>query len=387
MAGTIIGVLISLYAAWTYFTGGPLVLPEGTFFAVIGFLMMFLLMAPLSILLALQPLSRMEKGFTPGVTKLFWNQKRVRLYLVSATALPPLFILSFIFFPDGIVTPLLIGLPIAIGWLCDSLRHFLLSTMQMTVPTEVIAEFSEVAAGEMERGQLADFVFWSRTLGSTVMKAIDRKDHALAVETMREQTLLADRFIQTLAVHFIEGDPIEEESNYALMAVLQDQEQYFFAGLEEGADLLVIQSLTSMSRIILTLSQRAPVKAHLAMHQFADLIAVALDEERPDLAMKGIYSLGQVVKDLSNTVSIETLSDRLAPIIGHMEEISQEMFKRDKEIDIEFLAHPFRMMLGIFENKGLKDRAEVEPTLKQINKVLADFASLTLVVQKMKKEK
>jgi hypothetical protein len=385
MAGTIVGLLISLYALYTYIVGVQLNLPDGSFFIVMGLLAFLLLIAPIAILFALQPITRMEKSFTPGVTKLFWANQRVRYFLFGITLFPPLFILSFIFLPDLLANPLVIIFPFAFGWICDSLRHFLLLSIRMTVPTEIILEFSDTGAKAMQQGQLADYIFWSRTIGSTVAKAIDRHDNSLAIEAIKEQSSLTERFIQTLAVHFIEGDPIEDQANYALISVLQDQEQHFFSGLEMGSDLIAIQTLTCISKTILTLSQRAPVKAQLALHVFSDLIGAAQEEDRPDIAMKGIYCLGQLVKDLSTTVSVETLSDRLVPIIGHMEEITQEMFKRDKEIDLEFLTHPFKLLLSLFDNEKFKDRVEIEPTLKQINKTIADFASLSLIVQKRAK--
>ena len=96
-----------------------------------------------------------------------------------------------------------------------------------------------------------------------------------------------------------------------------------------------------------------------------------------------LYEIGSTLlkeKDLE----YQSLKDPFFSLIKQMEEVSEEMFKQNRQIEIAILATPFKQLFNLFENEEIKSHQDAPLIQGDIGRVLKKFVELQQAVRRIK---
>ncbi len=316
-------------------------------------------------------LAKSRKTGSSVAETLFLEKKTLALTL---TALSFYFFLSIVL-ATGFTPSKLLNLHACFAiWLLllginfDLFYRFVKTLTTYTNPHAFLGVLEKKAA----KSHIADLCHCYDAALEIAFKALVKNSLALSSEALYTLRLMSTNYLKTVK------SP-SEEALYPLYYLDERILSFQEKALQNGFEALSNQVLSLLGHEVASaynLSQE-PVQA------MGKCGLMALQKNLPSVAEKTMYSLQKLAHVLLQDAPFErvSLKDVFVAIIVEMDQIAKETFKKDKTVSIPLLTHPLRELKNFLEQPGFANMQDKDWILREINRVLGEFATLEQVLR------
>lgn len=396
MIATLLALFITLYTAYSE-VGIALISPGGAWESawplfLVGLGTFLFALASLLQIIAYIPLQRAEQNTGPQIFTL-WRQNRIVKWAWLIWSATPFTVLACVVLSQLWEFPALtlVALPI-LGMAIDALLLFLVEVRTLLNPFGLIRLFSSQAKKAWSKGKDTQVLRWFDALEETGQRALTLSSVTLCRSTCRELYHLLEHFLERdvkLKITPEEGEPVDEKT--------MERARYIFSAFFQHLDALNDQALRTQSSFVcdefialfaktaIILASKNIELATMPVTHLGNLATKALNSDNEELAIRASCALQAIAKTTPGMIE-DTHTD-LYPlthaIIGFMQEVARERFRRNKETPLEELTRPFNELKLFFKDEALAARSDVEQIQESISRALEEFAALELVLYKL----
>jgi hypothetical protein len=182
--------------------------------------------------------------------------------------------------------------------------------------------------------------------------------------------------------------PLSDEERYLVLNCVQRLELIYKESVHEEVELLCTETINTLMKCALSVAQRDFNLVPLLCHPVPKMTDAADEEDLSEVSIKAVCALQMLGRHLPNEGNITTiyLREPYVSMIGHMEMISQAIFKKDKTFNLHILMKPFHELHELFREERFKGREDVVVILQHLTRVIQDFSALLEVVNQMEQE-
>lgn len=337
---------------------------------------------------ALSPFQRMNRQLSSRSVAVV-RQSGMFLYRLVPPLLLPFVSLALNQFLPGKIG--FIVFLVLLGVLVDFLRVIISQILADLDPYVVLERMATCGVDSGKKGDLDGIILAIDGLGEAAANGCIQGRFGLASYALRESYRLGSEFLAFVAT----AKATQLQKSYGADA--NDRIAYVFLclcqRLESVNDVAVKEGITSLSGDVMKTLGKLVVDSSISGRDLSGLPiqcivtgvnkAVSLGAE--DVCAKAMVTLQEVVRTL--IVDRKLVEDALiGPVIGicsHMEQMAKESFKRDKTLNVQLLAQPFRAIKELIQEPVYKERQDLEVILRDIDRILSEFSALELVMLKM----
>lgn len=333
------------------------------------------------------PLQKLEQNLTPHVTELYKKDKLLYLsQIILIIFLLGSFAINFIN-SEYILAGWVISLGIAIDILVFSLSR----TMSYLDPFYVIDRFGEEGILSIRNTKELELCKWIDTLSESAIKGIQKSSISLTNHSLIKITDLAKTYLESekSIAHHEEDEPKEigtpDAISFTLFYLFQRLEMIYNIALEKKLEPICSDIITLLGKTIFYAAKCDITLAGYPVHFLGKFALEAQKKGIPDASNKAILALVEVSKIMVNEIDTQylELKEIFFSIISYMNEISKEIFRQDKNINIRLLIEPFRNLREIFSGEKIVTHQDTPLIQNEITKVIDEFTTLENVMMTM----
>lgn len=331
-----------------------------------------------------------ELNLTSHLTELFRRDLKVRAVYLILFLFPMLsyaLVADLLFFralhPHYLIPLWFILLGISL----DTFRYYFRRVSYYLDPFKAFSLFSKKAFTAIRNDSEREFCDWVDALSDLALSAIFRKNVALSTQAIDEMQSLMAQFLDAVKkLGHSDKDQklgIPDKASYSLFFVLQR-----FEMLLEQAVYLHFEPITHLlvkdtGKIVIS---AAKCDITLAPHPLEFLGRFAIFAIRHDISEAGPKAtcvLLNIAKAIIEDLDVRYLELQATyfSLIMQMQKIAQEIFKKDKNINIKILTHPFLELKKLFQTEKMATHPDTTAIVHEIDRVLQEFAALESVMR------
>jgi hypothetical protein len=141
--------------------------------------------------------------------------------------------------------------------------------------------------------------------------------------------------------------------------------------------------ITALGKVSVTAADADISIVPYGVHYIGSLSKKAVQAHIDGAGLKAMLTLVQVSKLIlsDHDISQMLIEKPFIPILRSMEEVAKERFRQDKATPLAQLTGPFQDLKAIFQHERYATHPDTPAILKEIDRVLGDFANLELVLR------
>ena len=402
MFGIVFAILGSLYIVFNPEVMGLLTSGKELTFSLIPVLLtwastLFLFIAFIATFLAWNRLQAAEYTGIPRVQEIFIKDIFLETLLIALFALTFLSYLVAIFpsfeTPNARLTYILVSLFIA-GASFDLLVLYCRRLLQFGISDFLMHEMEKKCNQSSKRGNEKEAFVWLDTSFEVLAKTIHSKSMYLAHLALDSVQPMAESFIQGEATSIIQAfnttqkgmfPSLLDRIKYLTLHITKRLEWAYTQTLKEELDPIAEEMIKTLARLDVYLAKNSPELAHLPLLTIKNSALAALRDGHEDLAVQASATLSELGKSFLTLSKDRNQSYRALVfiVLSQIEEISQELFKQNREINAALLMQPFAEIAEMLANPNYLSLIEREAILEELKRILNQFNALDLVMSKL----
>lgn len=258
--------------------------------------------------------------------------------------------------------------------------------LQYLNPFAALQMLNAQADREMQQGNDAELCSWIESTTDAGVWSLRREGASLANATVDSLRMIVQRYLgwngRALRSASSSSD-IQQRASYILhytcdrLALLHD------IALEKRLQTVCSYVVSAIGKIALSAAKSDPAVVAHPVQYMGQLSRRAVHAGLEGAGLKALSTFVALSKlILSDPLITQRNLDRtFVPIIHQMEDLAKESFRRNKDISLSALIAPLQDLKRIFENERYATHQDTPMILKEIERVLGDFANLELVLR------
>lgn len=395
MIGTVIAVVLALLLHFTNIGRDPLPNVPALGIILITVASLFLIIPTLAIALAWSPLQYAEQSLTPRVTELFRKDYRFKLILLILLLFP---LLSFLFAIDLLFLDILnrnVVLPVWLvlfGISIDALYALLKRISAHLDPFQVVEFLGNDAHKNIQESNEIGVCNNIEAQSEIAIHAIQRASTSLCNEVLDSLQNTARIFFESYKSisHPATSDQdkkagISDTVSYTLFFLLQRLEMIN----EKAADLKLepvsSKVITATGKIVIASAKYDMSMPSYPLQAMGKFAIISLRHGVLEVGPKAVSTFLAVARAIVTEIDITyaELQEPFLSLIGQLHEVTKEMFRQDKSINLKVLMQPFLDLKELFQSEKMAAHQDTPVIVNDIDRVLAEYGALAEVMRTM----
>lgn len=393
MIGSLIGLVLGLLTI--LFTSGKELTfdPKSTGFFLMAFPAFIVLAYVMVYSLILPALHRAEQNTTPRLLDMFKKDPLLGFNHLGLIALPLLAIAL------GLVAALLphvhtgsiLGVWFLLVGICfDLLIQFIRRILSYLNPFAAVQLFRLAAKRSIQNDREGDLCDWIDALSEVGNRSLNRSGMSICGSVLNELYEIIRLFLgASKSIGHISEDKqslalgIKDKVTFTLFFLLERLSMLFNQALEKRLEPICSNTLTTLGKIAL---ESAKYDISLVSYPLQYIGKLGLDAHQKrlqDIGLKTVCLYLEVSKSILTEIDISylELQEPFFTLIHHMDEITKESFKQNKEIPIKALEQPFYDLKSLFAEGKASTHQDTPKIVADIDRVIGEFDALAQVLR------
>lgn len=389
MVGTLISVLIAIFLFMN-----PLPFREDNIylFGITLFVIatLFFLVKTLVFLFAWSPLQKIEQNTLPRLIQTFQRDLKIRysnLFLIFFLLISYLIAIDAIFLGNFSNRVLLSSWTLLLGIAIDMLHLLYKQTMGYLNPFEGIENYYRQCFQSIQGGREEEVCDWIDAIAETAIKALSKNSFALSLLGVDKLRLIAKDYLEISKSFTYSSNPSSSPNrvSYLLFYLFQRFEYIFDKAITQKGELICSEVISSLGKITLYAAKYDMSIAAYPLHYLTKLAKRAQNEGMSEAGNRAMLTMLEVSKTIVKEVDLQyvEIKEPFLAMIGSMNELAKETFKRDKSISIQLLTQPFYDLKAVFTEGKIASHQDQPVIVQTLDRVLDEFATLQTVLSTM----
>lgn len=354
---------------------------------------LFILIHTLTLVLAWSPMQTAEQHITPRIFDLLMKDHYFRFTNIWLTIFPLLSfafamdILSFNIFSKNLVLPLWLVL---LGISLDAIHFCLRRVYGYLNPFKLISLFTHEANKCIQNEKEAELCHWIDGLSEIAIKAVQRTSTALCNEVNNELQVITRLFLESsksISHHTLDtpntttGSP--DNVSYMLFYILQRLEMVNDKAVEQRLEPASSYLITVLGKIVVSSAKYDLTLTDYPLHFLGRITLKAQNKGLTEVGQKAICTLVEVAKMILTEIDITylELEESFFTLTSQLDNISKEMFRQDKTMNIKILKQPFLDLKELFTKEKVASHQDTPAIVRDIDRILAEYDALEAVMR------
>lgn len=354
---------------------------------------LFILIHTLTLVLAWSPMQTAEQHITPRIFDLLMKDHYFRFTNIWLTIFPLLSfafamdILSFNIFSKNLVLPLWLVL---LGISLDAIHFCLRRVYGYLNPFKLISLFTHEANKCIQNEKEAELCHWIDGLSEIAIKAVQRTSTALCNEVNNELQVITRLFLESsksISHHTLDtpntttGSP--DNVSYMLFYILQRLEMVNDKAVEQRLEPASSYLITVLGKIVVSSAKYDLTLTDYPLHFLGRITLKAQNKGLTEVGQKAICTLVEVAKMILTEIDITylELEESFFTLTSQLDNISKEMFRQDKTMNIKILKQPFLDLKELFTKEKVGSHQDTPAIVRDIDRILAEYDALEAVMR------
>ncbi|GEM_PF-2674051 len=389
MVGTIFSILVAIYL---FFNPLPENVADhaGTFSAILFLIGTLTLLTALAItLFAWSPLQQAEQTTTPGVIKIFTEDRQLKLtssLIIAFLILSYVFAIDLLFLQNLNPTYLLMAWTIVLGVTVDVTRHLLHRVMNFLDPQHVIEYFGTKAEESVRKSDFQEVCNWYDRFSEIGMKALAKHNNSLCLTSIDKMRSLTKSYLaQAMNIHFNDEEEKGDHVNYTLFYLFQRIEMIYESALRLKLEPVCSYIITMLGKVAIYCAEFDISVAHYPLHYLGKLTNAAQKNNLEEVGNRASLTMLEISKIILEEVDLQyvDIKETFLTVVNNMHEIARESFRNDKSTNISLLTQPLYLLKELFQKGKAASHQDAPVIIANIDQVLNEFATLETVLNTM----
>ena len=388
MFATLFSIVLSLFILYTSFSLGDISVFHWLWFVGAAFVLFFIY--ALSLIFSWSPIQKVQQNLTPRILDVFNKDKKIRLAGIYLSLL----ILFFLYMAinDSLVKVLGERINTAISFILlgIGIDFTLLVLSRMTHyinPFNIASECTHQAIKSAMSGDDQELTQWIEAVAEVGINSAGRSLPSLCNQAVTDLQLITKEYLSASKsfAHRVEkkaegeSDPV----SFTLFFIFQRIEIIFSKALEMGLEPIISTVISSLGKITIDSAKYDMSLSTYPIHYLGTLALKAQKKGMDEIGDKALVTYIEVAKIILRDLDVTylELQEPFFTMIGKMEEISKEIFKMNKEINIGILIAPFKQLKSLFEGEKLINQQDSQLIINDLNRVINEYEQLQIVLK------
>lgn len=393
MVGTILSIAFAIFLRFY----SQLSIPE-TSWNLILFFMIFLALVLLIIqagvqVFAWRPLIEAGRSITSRVADLLRKDFPLRLsnfYLNLFPLITLVIILGMLLYPQMNKIDLLAVWIVLAGAALDALHFSFKRIRNYLNPFSVIKFLTHEAKSDVQEDREMDLCDTIDALSEVAIKGLENSSTSLPNESLDELQIIIRNFLKSSKsiAHPVQDAEskkmgLSDKITYNLFFLFQRLELINDKAIEKHLEPVCSAVITTLGKITIHSAKLDLSLSSYPLTVIGRCSKKSQENRLADVGEKALITLQEIAKTIISEIDLtyQELQDPFSVLISEMHDISNEIFKQNKQMDIEQLRMPFRQLRELFEKEKMVNHPDTAPIVSQINQVIAEFDTLELVMK------
>lgn len=336
-------------------------------------------------------LHKAEIKTTPRILSLmhFERTLHVNSIVLGAWSFLSLFALLFPFmartFPEWVYQAIMTGWFVITGFFLEWLSRQYRRSAALLDPFKALERIEKEAL--KAKGTLSDTSLekWSEVLEEITARSLDRDATALASASTQTLCNITEGYIQKNGSRLSVSAPEESQqaSRYILHNILEKYADLYARARRGEHHGICQQILAGCGKISIIAAEKNPILASEPIQRISELGLENMETDKQDLGLKTTRLLMQIGKRIASHRHVDEVSmeQPFLTLIGGLEKIAKESFRKNRDTPIPLLSEPFKEIQTIFKEGSASTNSGALAILQKNDQVLSDFANLELVLR------
>lgn len=393
MIGTLSAFIIALFLHFSDI--GREALPNIGFLGVLLITAgtVFLIFPALFLTMSWLPVQKAEHNATPRTTELLHKDLHIKIALAVLIIFP---LLSYVFAIDVIsigyfkknnIVPIWILL---LGISIDAIYYLIKRISTYLDPFQIVELLAKNAITGIQEANEKTISNNIDAQSEIAIHAIDRQSTALCIQSIDALQRTAKVFFESYKSisHPLKDDQdkalgINDTISYTLFFLLQRLELINEKAASRKLEPICSNIITSTGKITFYAAKYDLSIATYALQFLGKFALVSLKQGIKDTGPKAVITLLTVAESILKDIDVTylELQDPFTALIREMQEITQEMFRQDKKIDLALLTKPFLDLKEMFKTEKMAAHQDTAVIVQEIDRVLAEYEALAAVLR------
>lgn len=393
MIGTFVAIILAIFLHFSEI--GQEALPNVGYLGIILIITatVFLIFPALFLAMAWSPMQRAEQNATPRISELISKDFHIKVALIILILFPMIsYVIAIDVLSLGIMNknnsiPLWILL---FGISIDALYHLVKRISAYFDPFQVVEFLVKNANTGIQEANEKKICSNIDAQSEVAIHALDRQSMSLSIQSI-------DALQRTTKVFFESyksiSHPLKDEKDKSLG--IDDTISYTLFFLLQRLNLInekaSVLKLEPVSSSIITSTGKITFYAAKYDISMATYPLIFLGKFAIFSLKQGIHEVGpkaiitfltvaeSILKDID--VTYLELQDPFINLVDQLHEVTKEMFRQDKKMDIALLMKPFLDLREMFKTEKMAAHQDTPVILQEIDKVLSEYEALAAVLR------
>lgn len=344
----------------------------------------------LALIFSWSPIQKVQQNLTPRILDILKKDRAIS-FVGAYLALLLLFFLYMTV--DGSLVKIWgERIPAAVSFILlglgiDATHHILKQMTNYINPFNIASECTRHAIKSAVSGDDQELTHWIEAVAEVGINSATRSLPSLCNQAVTDLQLIAKEYL-TASKSFAhrvekkaegENDPV----SFTLFFIFQRIEIIFSKALDAKLEPVVSTVISSLGKIIIDSAKYDMSMATYPINYLGTLALRAQRNGMEEVGDKALVIYGEVAKRLLRDLDVTylELQEPFFTMIGKMEEISKEIFKQNKEINIAILINPFKQLKSLFESEKLINHQDSKLIINDLNRVINEYEQLQIVLK------
>lgn len=253
-------------------------------------------------------------------------------------------------------------------------------------PIDVTQLVHEEANREVAKGRDVELCGWIDSLADTSIWAIRRDNTSVCSASLDAIRMTLQHYLSWNR-RALKGAALDAEAhqraNYILHYAFDRLALLYNTALEKHLDLSCSYVISTLGKVSVTAADADISLVPYGVRYIGSLSKKGVQAHFDGAGLKAILTLVQVSKLIlsDHDIAQKLIEKPFIPILRAMEEIAKECFRQDKSMALHLLTNPFQELKAIFQHERFTTHPDTPAILKELDRILGDFANLELVLR------
>ena len=219
------------------------------------------------------------------------------------------------------------------------------------------------------------------TVTSIAMKGLYVNNFLIVQEALEQFTLISKKY---LPFAFKNKEKYHSsETGYTIYYLLDRLELLNNLAIQKNLSTICSSIISTTGKIILECSKTVFSSTPLAINTLGKITLKGQSHNIPDIGLKGSLTLLEIAKILifDHDLHNKEIKETFIALSNNLEEITKEIFKKNKSIDFTVLMSPLQELKILLSHDNLQKHQDIIAILQNLDRIFAEFTSLELVMK------
>lgn len=377
----IVAVILFVYGSADQLEGMHLILSV----TLMGVATLFVLAISMIMTSIWAPLQRVGQKISGHIVEIVCNDRWLSLCRawILLFALVTFFLsIGILYFPKGVIYGALLVWLVLLGLACDALHRVLWHTMEYWDPFRVAAILAKKAIRSVAEDKISEMYHWVDGVAEVGLQAIPRYQISLCNYACSELEHVTKVYLQ--AVKSI-SHPIEDVNkvNYTVYFILQRFEMLNDKASKEKLELICSQIVKVIGKIAIESAKFDMSLPPYPLRFMGNLANEAQKKGLKNIGTTAASMLTEVAKAILTEIDVTSLElqDTFTTLIAQLSAVTNEMYRQNKEINLDLLTRPFKDIKLLFQSEKMALHPDTAAIVQRIDFALVEYDMLAAALR------